>query len=64
MNTPVEGVFNNMHGHWTPPSYVLTFWSSSCVIEWFGEEDYKKKKTEVTESYLGAVNQYYGEYAH
>jgi hypothetical protein len=58
-NTPVEDIFSNLHGYWTPPSYVLSFWSSGCQIEYINDIDYEQKKREIQESHEKCVRQHY-----
>jgi len=59
LNTPVEGTFSNLHGYWTPPTYVFSFWLTGCKIEYINDTDYNSKKQEIQESYENCVKQHY-----
>jgi hypothetical protein len=60
-NTPVEGICNNFNGYWNPPDFVISFWYSACKVEYFGTEDYEKKKIIVYESFMKMITQFYQE---
>ena len=54
MVTPRNG-FHNLHGIWELPNYVLSFWANGAMIEYLNEADYKRKETEIVESYIAAA---------
>jgi hypothetical protein len=62
ISTPLQdNNFSNMHGYWTPPNFVLKFWSSACEIEYIDDTDYGLKKQEISNSYIKCIKQFYSE---
>lgn len=59
INTPVQGVLNNLHGYWEPPSFVKEFWAAGALFCFRDEGDYCIKAEDVRESYLEAIKLFY-----
>ncbi len=43
----VKYPLSNPHHWWTPPEYVLEYWTGMCKIQFIDDVDYEMKKADV-----------------
>lgn len=63
VNTPTQGVFNNLHGYWQPPTFVMEFWATGAAFHFIDDADYHDKSEKILSSYLNAIKLYYRDHA-
>jgi hypothetical protein len=57
VNTPVQGILNNLNGYWFPP-HVLEHWAGACKVV-YDEATFEELRSKIIDSHTLCMQQFY-----